>query len=260
MRAPRPLDGLHIVVTRPAEQGGKLAAAIEANGGSALSFPVLAIFDSADPRPLLEAAARLDEFDVAVFVSPNAAEKALAAITARRPWPAHVTAAAMGETSARIIARFGVTGILIPSARFDSEALLGLAEFRPERMRGRKVAIFRGDTGREVLGEALRARGAQVEYVECYRRGRPDADPAPLFALWQRGELDAVTVTSSEGLRNLTDMVGERGEAWLKQTPLFLPHQRIAEEARRLGFTRVVRTGVGDEGLLAGLIAYFNRH
>lgn len=252
-----PLAGRRIVVTRPAEQAGKLADAIEARGGTAVRFPVLAIFDAADPRPLQDVAGRLDEVDVAVFVSPNAAEKALGAITARRPWPGRVKAAAMGETSARTIARFGVAEIVTPAGRFDSEALLDLPDFQAERIRGRKVVIFRGDSGRETLAEGLRARGAQVEYVECYRRGRPQADTAPLAALLANGELDAITVTSSEGLRNLVEMMGGGVAAQLKATPLFVAHRRIADEAGRLGFREAIVTAPGDAGLLQGLEAYF---
>ena len=251
----QPLRGRRIVVTRPAQQAGKLAAAIEARGGIALRFPVLAIFDAADPQPLRDAAERLDEFDVAVFVSPNAAEKALGAITARRPWPARVKAAAMGETSARTIARFGVTEIVTPAGRFDSEALLDLPDFRPERIGGRKVVIFRGDSGREALADGLRARGAQVEYVACYRRGRPDADTA----LLARGNIDAITVTSSEGLRNLVEMAGGDLAAKVKATPLFVAHRRIAEEAERLGFGETIITAPGDAGLIEGLLAYFGK-
>jgi uroporphyrinogen-III synthase len=248
-----------IVVTRPAEQAGKLSEQIGARGGSAVRFPVLAIFDADDPRPLQDAAARIGEFDLAIFVSPNAAEKALAVITARQPWPGHVAAAAMGETSARTIARFGVTQIVTPAGgRFDSEALLERPEFQADRLRGSRVAIFRGDSGRELLGETLEARGAQVERIPCYRRGRPDIDAAPLRALLAQGAVDAVTVTSSEGLRNLMAMVGAAGEGALKAVPLFVAHQRIAEEARQLGFAAVLVTAPGDAGLLAGLEAHFS--
>lgn len=70
------LAGRRVVVTRPAEQAGELARKIEARGGVAVRFPVLAIFDAGDPRPLRAAAERIGDFDYAVFVSPNAAEKA----------------------------------------------------------------------------------------------------------------------------------------------------------------------------------------
>ncbi|MBI4988404.1 MAG: uroporphyrinogen-III synthase [Rhodocyclales bacterium] len=252
------LAGKRIVVTRPAEQAGSLAREIEARGGIAVRFPVLAIFDAADPSPLQAAAERIDGFDIAVFVSPNAVEKALSAITARHVWPERVVAAAMGETSARAIARFGVTQIVTPAGgRFDSEALLQRPEFSADAIRGKRVAIFRGDGGRELLGDTLEARGAQVERVSCYRRGRPDIDVAPLLALLAQGAVDAVTVTSSEGLRNLVAMVGAAGEAALKAVPLFVAHQRIAEEARRFGFAAVLVTAPGDAGLLAGLAARF---
>lgn len=255
------LRGRQIVVTRPAEQAEKLAREIEARGGSALRFPVLAIFDADDPRPLLDAAARIDSFDLAIFVSPNAAQKALSVITARRAWPERVAAAAMGETSARAIARFGVAHIISPEGgRFDSEALLQRPEFAADAIRGRRVAIFRGDSGRELLGETLEARGARVARIPCYRRGRPDIDAAPLRALLAQGAIDAVTVTSSEGLRNLVAMVGTAGEAALKAVPLFVAHQRIADEARQRGFAEAIVTAPGDDGLLQGLEAHFGRN
>jgi uroporphyrinogen-III synthase len=253
------LSGRRIVVTRPAEQAGKLAREIEARGGIAVRFPVLAIFDADDPRPLQDAAACIDSYDMAVFVSPNAAEKALVVITARRPWPERVVAAAMGETSARAIARFGVARIVVPEGgRFDSEALLQRPEFSEEAMRGKRVAIFRGDAGRELLGETLEARGAHVDRISCYRRGRPDIDAGPLREGLAQGTIDALTVTSSEGLRNLVTMVGATGAAALKRVPLLVAHQRIAEEARQMGFAEAIVTAPGDAGLLAGLEAHFS--
>ena len=253
------LRGKRIVVTRPAEQAEKLAREIEARGGSALRFPVLAIFDADDPRPLRDAAARIDGFDLAIFVSPNAARKALAVITEKRPWPAKVAAAAMGETSARRIAAFGVARILAPEGgRFDSEALLERPELQAEALRGRRVAIFRGDAGRELLGETLAARGARVERIPCYRRGRPRIDAGPLRTALAQGAVDALTVTSSEGLDNLVAMVGAADAAALKRVPLFVAHQRIGEAARAMGFARVVVTGPGDVGLLQGLEAHFS--
>ena len=111
--------------------------------------------------------------------------------------------------------------------------------------------------GRE--SRCLAARGAAVEYAECYRRVRPEADVAPLLKLWARGELDAITVTSSEGLHNLYDMVGKLGQQWLRRTPIFAPHARIVASARALGLERVVETAGGDDGLAEGLRAFFGK-
>lgn len=251
------LSGRHIVVTRPAEQAHHLAEAIAREGGSVVLFPVLAIHDIEDQAALIDIARRLDSFDLAIFISPNAVNKALNWITARRAWPATTRVATMGKTSERELAHFGFANVIAPSGRFDSEALLEMPAMQD--MAGKNVVIFRGDGGRELLGDTLVARGATVEYVECYRRGKPNLDAAPLLKLWVRGELDAITATSSEGLRNLFDMVGSLGQTWLRKTPLFAPHRRIAEEAGRLGLEHVLATEPGDEGLLAGLIAHFSR-
>lgn len=250
-----PLLGRHIVVTRPAGQSAHLVGALRDLGAQPVLFPVLAIEDVTDLTPLLDTAIRLDSYDWAVFVSPNAVDKALAVILARRAWPTSVRVATVGHSSEQALERHGIHNIVAPQERFDSEALLALPEFAD--VAGRRAIIFRGDGGRDLFGDTLKERGASVDYVTCYRRVKPTLDPVPLLKLWQEGRLDAVTVTSSEGLRNFYDMVGKLGQSWLKKTPTFAPHARIAEQAQALGFTRVVQTGPADAGLLAGLIAHF---
>jgi uroporphyrinogen-III synthase len=249
------LQGRHIVVTRPAGQAAHLAEVLVALGAKPVLFPVLAIFAVEDEGPLLDIATRLDAFDWAAFVSPNAVEKALGSILAHRKWPAHLKVATVGKSSERALAACGVSNVIAPRERFDSEALVALPELQD--MQGRRVVIFRGDGGRELLGDTLKARGASVEYVACYRRGKPDLDPAPLHKLWNDRCLDAVTVTSSEGLHNLFEMVGKLGQAWLRKTPTFVPHARIGDAARALGLHEIILTGPGDDGLVQGLTAYF---
>lgn len=255
------LAGRHIVVTRPAGQCEHLASALVELGAHPVLFPVLAISALDDISPLQDAAIRLDGFDLAVFVSPNAVTRALEVMLARRSWPAHVRVATVGKSSERELARFGVPAngeVIAPQDRFDSEALLALPELQD--MAGRKVVIFRGDGGRDLVFETLLERGATVEYVTAYRRSKPATDPAPLLKLWDDGRLDAVTLTSSEGLRNLWEMLGKLGQSWLKQTPVFVPHARIAEQARALGLAHIELTGPADDGLVEGLMNYFSRH
>jgi len=249
------LAGRRVVVTRPAGQSAHLAALIRAAGGEPLLFPALEIFDAEDLQPALALVERLDAFDLAIFISANAVEKALALVRARRAWPQGLRVATVGRGSERELRRHGFAAVIAPSERFDSEGLLDLPELR--QVQGKRVVIFRGESGRELLGDTLAARGATVEYAECYRRGRPNADPAPLLARCARREIDAFTVTSSEGLANLRELLGEAGAPCLKNTPLFVPHERIAAAARALGVHAVVLTGPGDEGLVAGMAAFF---
>ncbi len=70
------------------------------------------------------------------------------------------------------------------------------------------------------------------------------------------GKLDALTVSSSEGLRYLVDLLDAEGFAFLQKTPLFVPHARIAENARALGLSNILLTDAADAGILAGLLAY----
>ena len=101
------LAGRRIVVTRPAGQSGHLAGLIRAVGGEPVLFPTIEIRDVADSGPLAALIDRLDEFDMAVFVSPNAVEKAMGLAT--RGWPARLHAATVGRGSVAALRRFGTT-------------------------------------------------------------------------------------------------------------------------------------------------------
>ena len=248
-----PLAGRTIVVTRPAAQAGPLAEAIAAAGGRPLLFPLLDIAPAADPEPLAEAAARLGDYAWAVFVSPNAVDHALPSLL---PWPAALRPATVGPGTARALAERGIGNCLVPSERFDSESLLALPELAAERVAGQRVAIFRGDGGRELLADTLRERGATVDCIACYRRSPPAGGSQPLRDAWRAGALDAITLSSSEGLRYLVDLLDDEGRERLCATPLFVPHARIAETAREQGLNKIILSGGADSGIMAALVAY----
>jgi len=251
------LAGRRVLVTRPEGLAGRLAGLLRAEGAEAVLLPAIEILPPQDPAALEALIDRLDEFDIAIFISPTAASKAHAAVTARRGWPQRLRHAAIGGATARALQDLGIGGVLAPRGRGDSEALAALPEMA--HVRGKRILIFRGQGGREALRETLEARGAVVAYAECYRRALPRADMAPLIERWRQGGIDAVSITSTEGLENLLALLGPAGAPLLRATPLFVPHPRIAEAAAGLGMGRVAVTGASDEALVAALAAFFAR-
>ncbi len=255
--AGRPLAGRTLVVMRPREQADSLCRRIEAAGGRALRFPVIAIGPALDPGPLEAIVPRLDEFDLAFFVSPNAVDHAMQFILPRRAWPPSLRLSTVGKGSERVLHGYGFADVIAPQSGFDSEAVIALPEFAPDAVAGRKVLIFRGDGGRELLADTLRARGAHVEYVACYRRYCPDLDPDLLLQPVGRGEVDALLLTSSEGVRNLEQMLGADGLAALRPVTVFATHPRIVAQAHAAGFAHVVEAPAGDDGLMQALENHF---
>ena len=251
-----PLSGRSIVVTRPLAQAGALADMIAQAGGEAVVFPLLEIGPAPDPAPLVDAVAGISAYSLAVFISPNAVDYSLPQILARGPWPAELTPAAVGQGTVRALLAHGVAGTVAPTERFDSEALLALPELQAACVAGKRVAIFRGNGGRELLADTLSERGALVDCVPCYSRSAPAGGAEPLLARWREGRLDALTVSSSEGLRHLVDMLDAAGRERLAKTPVFVPHERIAENAATLGLQKLILTGPADAGIIAGLCTY----
>ncbi len=247
-----PLSGLGVLVTRPAGQAERLQARLRELGAHPVLFPTLAILPPADTATLARRLAELPDYDLAIFISPTAVQYGLAGIPS---WPVGLRAAGIGQGTAAALHAAGIKQVLAPSAGGDSEHLLALADLAD--MVGQRVLIFRGEGGRELLAETLTARGAAVEYAECYRRGLPVADSVPLLTIWRQGGIQAVTVLSSQGLDNLFALLGEGNANLVRSTPLFAPHPRIAAHARGLGVSSVIATGPGEEGLLQGLVEYF---
>lgn len=249
-----PLAGLKILVTRPRDQALQLAQGISQAGGIPVLFPLLDIAPVQDTRILQEQIARLPQFNLAIFISPNAVQYGMAAIHTAGGLPPEIEIATVGSGSAKALRELGIADVMVPAERYDSEGLLALPQL--QQLAGWRVMIFRGEGGRELLGDVLRARGAKVEYAACYHRTLPQQDARTLL------DVQAITVTSSEAQTHLSqmlqeaDLTGEERSRILGVTPLFVLHARIAELARKLGWLDVRVTGGGDDGLLGGLLAW----
>jgi uroporphyrinogen-III synthase len=249
-RPEKPLAGVGVLVTRPIHQAEHLAQLIERAGGVAIRFPTIEIAPPTDPGPLLASLARLTEFDAAIFISPNAVEQTFSWLRAtRRAWPPGLPVACVGRATAEALAEQGLSATA-PSGRYDSEALLGLSIL--QAVAGKDIIIFRGDGGRELLGDTLRTRGANVTYAESYRRVRPRTDPEPIIEAWRHGEIHIVSITSAEGVRNLYDLVGEIGHGWLNDTPAVVLSRAQAAVCRDLGWNAMVLVAAepSDEAIL----------
>ena len=250
-----PLAGHSIVITAPAAQAASLAGLIRQQGGQPILFPLLAIVPLDDYTEFDDVVSQLDHYDWAIFISGNAVRHSLPRLLqAGRTLPPRLRYAAIGLATAAELGKYGINKVLTPSERFDSEQLLALPEM--QQMRGRRVLIFRGQGGRELLASHLRARGAEVVYAECYRRMNPQMDTGDFARLWQNDRLHAWVVTSSEALRHLFELAGEA--EWPSQTLLCVNHARIAEDARRRGLRVAVAQQPGDDAMLQCLISHLN--
>lgn len=241
------LGGAGVLITRPAHQADRLCRLVESHGGHAVRFPALEIREPRHPDAARSLLAAANAYDLLVFVSANAVDRAAADL----PTPLGPPLAAVGEATARALRRHGLEPSILPVGGADSEGLLAAAALAD--MTGRRVLIVRGEGGRPLLGDTLTARGAEVHTAEVYRRALPAADPTRLLANW-RQTVDCVTVTSRDLLDNLLALLGDAGRPLLLATPLVVVSDRLGAAARAAGFTRVtVAASALDEAVLDGV-------
>jgi len=255
------------LVTRPRAQGEQWQRRLAALGVQAELLPLIEIAPAPDPTALPrwfdslaggpEGAPR--PASLVMFVSPNAASGLFDALPPGWQWPTGALAAATGPGTTAALRAAGVTGAVIvepppDAAQFDSEALWAVLTPRLD-WAGRRVAIVRGDGGRDWLATQLAAAGAEVEFVQSYARVAPrwgDAEHALLAQALAEPARFAWLLSSSEALGHLRTLAPQAD--WSAALAL-ASHPRIATSARAQGFGRVVEITPSPEAVAQALAA-----
>jgi uroporphyrinogen-III synthase len=232
------LRGLSVLVTRPSPQGEKLCQQIEAQGGRAIHFPTIAFAPPQDADAYLRAIDQLGEQEWLIFISPQAVQACVPDL--RRRWPVlppMVKFAAVGGGTAAALREAGYLAALLPEQEWNSEGLLALREF--QSVAEMKIAIIRGEGGREMIDKKLMERGAKVLPVLVYRRILPDIDVAAFLQRMHEQSLSAIICTSGEAVRNLKILLGEAAWKLISDVDVIVMSDRVKLLAQDLGFQRI---------------------
>jgi uroporphyrinogen III methyltransferase / synthase len=246
----RPLHGRRVVVTRARAQASGLAARLRELGAEVVELPAIRIEPRIDSAEVRSAVERIEEYRLICLTSPNGVRllfEALAGAGRDARALAGATVAAIGPGTARALRERGIVADLVPE-RFLAEGLVeALAEVEVE---GRRVLLARAAEGRDVLPEALRERGAELDDLALYEtvREEPSAE-----AVQAAQGADYVTFTSSSTVANLTAALGERLPASARVVSI---GPVTSEAARAAGLSVAVEAERHDvEGLIASLLA-----
>jgi uroporphyrinogen III methyltransferase / synthase len=221
----RPLHGRRVVVTRARAQASGLAATLRGLGAEVVELPAIRIESRIGSEEVRRAVERIGEYALICVTSPNGGHllfealgaagldaRALAGPEKKQASETGSGAAAEGGTivaaigpgTAKALAEHGIAADIVPE-RFVAEELV--EALAPVEVEGRRVLIARAAEARDVLPEALRERGAEVDVVVLYETVREEPDPEAVEAA--QGA-DYVTFTSSSTVRNLTEALGDR--------------------------------------------------
>jgi uroporphyrinogen-III synthase len=257
------LRGHTVIATRPRSQGHHLNSRLRECGAQVIEFPTLQIELSQDGASVERACAAVGEAQIVIFISRNAVD-GLVSILGMPATLAGREIAAVGQSTRERLERYGVAVSISPQANtghleFSTEALLAHPALAPAQVVGKRIAIVRGDAGRDALRIALGERGAQVVYVPVYKRAVPAID-----AQLCQQVLDVidplVVVTSVAGAKNLwamlTSHTGCTALHWLRICRYVVISQRIAEQVTALGACRThwLAVRASDEAVVAAIL------
>lgn len=271
---PQPLRGRRIVVTRAAEQAPDLLAHLQSAGATAISLPTIAFAPPVDPGPLLGAirGAAAGSYHGYIFTSQNgvdafftaAAEQGIALPAPASVPSVHAAAStpwicAIGPATARRLAARGWPPTILP-AEFVAESVVAALSARP--LRGQRILLPRAAVARDVLPQALAARGARVDVVAAYRTVFPAGAESRARELFPpppaAGRPDAVLFTSSSTARHLAALLGDDYRRRLSGVLLAAIGPVTAATLEELGLTAgLVAPEFTAAALAAALIAHY---
>ncbi|HEX5851689.1 MAG TPA: uroporphyrinogen-III C-methyltransferase [Solirubrobacteraceae bacterium] len=197
---PRPLRGRTVAVTRARAQASGLARRLEALGANVVQTPVIRV-ETLDGPPLDPS-----PYDLICLTSPNGVHALFERLTSAgldARSLAGATVAAIGPGTARALSKHGVVADVVPQ-RFVAESLVEALADTPVK----RALVARARDARDVLPDALRARGAEVDVLALYETL---VEPLTPRALDATRTADYVTFTSASTVRYLLRAAG--GEA-----------------------------------------------
>jgi len=251
MNQDSPLSEKTVLITRPDGRERHLRRLIEGAKGYVIHYPVINIQPppELDIQQLVLLREQLHGFTMAVFISPTAVEQSQIYFPAL---PEHFTIVSIGNKTSEALEQQNLH-IDIEAPEHNTESLLQQPAFQMPNIEGQRILIFRGSGGRALLGDTLIRRGAQVRYVETYQRELP---PHPPLTDQQISSLDAITISSNEGLDNLVTLMED--PTLLIDIPLVVPSPRAQTLARQHGFKTIITAkNATDEAALSALTEYF---
>ncbi len=201
----RPLHGQRVVVTRARAQASELARRLDALGAEPIELPAIRIEPRLDSDEVRRAVESLHAYALVCLTSPNGVNllfEAMAAQGRDARALANASVAAIGAGTEAALAAHGVLADIVPE-RFVAEELVEALE--QLELRGKPVLIARAAEARELLPDALRKRGAEVDVVTLYETvaEEPEAE-----ALERARDADFITFTSSSTVRNFVEAAG----------------------------------------------------
>jgi uroporphyrinogen III methyltransferase / synthase len=246
----RPLFGRRVVVTRARAQASGLAATLAALGAEVIELPTIRIVPRIDSREVRDAASSIDSYALVCVTSPNGARllfEALAAAGRDARALANATVAAIGPGTAGALADHGIRADIVPERSIAEALVEALGHLDLE---GRPALVARAAEARDVLPEALRERGAQVDVVALYETVSEDPDPEAIEAA--QGA-DYITFTSSSTVRNFVSALAGRVPADARVVAI---GPVTAQTAREAGLEVKVEAERHDvDGLVEALLA-----
>jgi uroporphyrinogen-III synthase len=237
-----------VLITRPEKSGRALAQQLKSIGIKSWCQP---FFDYQTLASKTTIQKLIEQYPHATLIFVSVAAVEFAHSTFSLSYWQQKTIIAVGNTTKGALKRFGVNAISPES--HTSEGLLTLDELDKKNINGQNVIIIRGDGGREHLAKELGMRGANVHYLESYKKIWLALTQDPVEE-WKNQQINCIVITSNTLLESIIHLINNSDSDWKNSCLWIVASVRIAERAKQLGLLNIVNAnGANDQAILSAI-------
>lgn len=243
-----------ILITRPRNLALTLLDKLKNLSFNAICLELIAIqpkkFSRADFSKLLN-------YYLLIFISRNAVEYSFGAIKGSEQGEKilkdflHIfqtqkntpLVATIGESSANELYQYGIKDVIYPKNNiYNSESLWQEIKHLP--FTNKKVAIIKGDSGRDFLSTKLKEKQVVLEEISVYKRTTPKNLKIDFKNIFEQQQIDIILITCKSSLDNLVELAAHNTKLGAKiqifNITLLVVSQRLYEKTKQLGFQNLI--------------------
>ncbi|MDG2090073.1 MAG: uroporphyrinogen-III synthase [Gammaproteobacteria bacterium] len=255
------LNNITLWLTRPKDQAENLTDLLEKRGAKVFHLPLMEIQPLPQDKASLKKIKKLEQYDMAFFISTNAASIAMELVGEYyTELPTGIGCFSPGPVTAKVLESYGLK-VAYPKKSMRTEGMLILPELRKilqkESEKKKQALIFRGKGGRELLAKTLRSKDVDVEYIELYKRAIPEYKKKYLKEILQSEKPDGIVFSSAEAIHNFTFLFEKIYPEYYKFN-VFVSSPRLVDVADKVGFETISLLKAADDKSIASGVEKIN--
>lgn len=238
-----------ILNTRPEFSSQSTTQVFEDNGFAVINLPCIEITDIKNRDEIISKLKQISDTDAVIFTSQHAVKFAYQ-LNPELNLTKENTVITVGTKTAELLEQQCHADIWVP----EKQNSQGVIELLQNLKDIKSIKLISAANGRDEIQLFAQKQGIKLEQINVYHRQLPQTNPKISQQIEQNNKLITLA-TSVTTIKNLKHLVTEATWQHLQNQRIACASQRIAQEAKKQGFKKLINTQSADPLIISQLLA-----